>query len=147
MAICNRDTKPFILEIPDEEQHKIDEIIEVFREYIDSHYFFDILRSKKFGYIRMDIDGLWEQYGTADDIMEHCIIPEIKGDVRALNLCGPHMTITLFPEEEAELKKRVVPYFEKLADPEHYYEILDNYIQMLAKAAGGAPASDKDESN
>jgi len=144
-SLCDKDIRPLKLEISCEEQEKIDEVMAVFQEYIDGHYFFDILHSKKFGYIRMDIDGLWEQYGTADDILFHCIIPEISGDVRALKLCGEQMKTTLFPEEEAELRKRVAPYFEKLPDPDHCYEILDEYVLMLAQAAGDAPEYDEEE--
>jgi len=119
--------KPGRIEVTPEEKRKAEAILNVFQPYIDSHYFFDIMFSRKFGFVRMDFDGIINQYSTADELMD-CLINELSLDVRGLKLEGEHMTTAMSPVEEAELRSRISPLIDKLSDCEHYSQILEDYI-------------------
>lgn len=127
LLLCNEDQKPDIVKVTEEEKRKADALLEVFQDYIDEHSFFDIVYSKKFGYYRLDTDGEFDQFSSADELM-NSIINEFSHDVQALKLGGEHMDSSMRPAEEAELRKRISPYIEKLDNKSHYYEILEAYV-------------------
>ncbi len=130
MNTIREDNKPKRAEVSSEEREKIEKILAVFQEYIDQHYYFDIVYSKKFGYCRPDMEGSNQQYNTADDMMKG-LIGEFYLDVRELQLGGQHKNAELRPQEEFELRKRITPYIAQLEDARHYFDLLDKYIREI----------------
>lgn len=99
-----------------EEKARIDAILDAFRSYIDEHYYFDILYSKKCGYLYVvinedDIPVDWLE--DSADLLNHLYM-DISSDVRALQMNGPHTTINLYPEEIEETRRRLKPYFNNM---------------------------------
>lgn len=134
-----------IVEIPDDEQKRIREILEIFGDYIEQHYFFDIIFSKKFAYLRPDKDGFVRQIDTADEMMD-CMVDEIYNDVRALE--SEHMYAYMSAAEEEELRKRITPLIARLSDNDRYFAVLEDYIERLAfpdeDSEGGEGSEDEE---
>lgn len=99
-----------------DEKAKMDSILDVFKAYIEEHYYFDVLYSKKCGYLYIVINGddiPAEQLEDSSELL-YRLFMDISSDVRALQMKGPHMTADLYPEEIVETRRRILPYFDSL---------------------------------
>lgn len=87
-----------------------DEIFTVFHDYIAGHPDFDIVKSEKYGYVKVffygDDPGRAVKCSSSKDLFNE-ILWEIANDVRALQLDGPHMTRNLSYKEALEICNRV----------------------------------------
>lgn len=121
--------KPKKVVIDSEELERIKELLCVFHSYIEGHYYFDFVLSSKFGVIRPDIEGNFSYYSDADSLFD-ALVNEIYSDVRDLKLDGDHMRTTIKgPNEEAELRKRVMSFIDALCDKEHYSQLLQEFVE------------------
>ena len=127
--------KPKKVSIAPEELERIRELLCVFHSYIEGHYYFDFVLSSKFGVIRPDIEGNYSYYSDADSLFD-ALVNEIYSDVRDLKLDGDHMRTTIKgPNEEAELRKRVMTFIDALCDREHYSQLLQEFIEYYTDDA------------
>lgn len=107
-------------------------LLDRFQRYIDNHHAFDIVETK-FGFVRIVNAG-------QDNIEAHTIlnfieltetlIQEVISDVCQLQLCGPH-TSGIFPEEAAEARRRLLPYFEGLDFQDECLETMERILTAL----------------
>ena len=135
MAAKRRDEaqRPKKITIEPAEMKRIEEILQVFGSYIRAHYYFDILVSSKFGVVRMDIDGDFGFYNSADSLFRQLLM-EIDSDVRELRLEGSHDTASMSPVEEEEFRRRAKPLIEQLQDSQHYMDLLEDFIEEFRAA-------------
>lgn len=98
------------------EKAKFEAILTAFKSYIEEHYYFDVLYSKKCGYMYVVVNGDDVPVILLEDAREllYHLVFEISNDVRELKWHGPHMTTELFPDEVMETRRRVLPYFDSL---------------------------------
>lgn len=135
IAADNRDKEisPRAISIDAEEMKRIEEVLRVFSSYIERHYYFEILVSKKFGIIAMDIDGGIKYFEDADSLF-YWLVEEINGDVRDLKIAGTHETTAMNKQEEEEVVRRVLPLLDQLQDREHYNEIFQDFLDEYREA-------------
>lgn len=127
--------RPEKVVIAPEELERIRELLCVFHSYIEGHYYFDFVLSSKFGVIRPDIEGNFSYYSDADSLFD-ALIDEIYHDVRDLQLDGVHMRTTIKgPNEEAEFRKRVMPFIDALRDKGHYSQLFQEFIERYTDDA------------
>ena len=127
-AAHDESIQPQKVTIQPAEMERIREILRVFGTYIENHYFFDILVSSKFGIVQIDMDGEYHFYEDADSLFL-CLIDEIYNDVREEGIVREHMDIMILPQEEPELRCRVLPLIKQLQDTEHYRRMFEDYIK------------------
>lgn len=99
-----------------DEKHKFEAILTAFKPYIEDHYYFDVLYSRKCGYMYIIVNEDDVPVTILEDANEllYNLIFEISNDVRELKWHGPRMTTELFPDEVTETRRRVLPYFDSL---------------------------------
>lgn len=99
-----------------DEKLKLEAILTAFKPYIEDHYYFDVLYSRKCGYMFIVVNGDDLPATILEDANEllYNLIFEISNDVRALKWHGPQMSSELFPDEVTETRRRVLPYFDSL---------------------------------
>ena len=127
-AAHDESIQPKKVTIQPAEMERIREILRVFGTYIENHYFFDILVSSKFGIVQIDMDGEYHFYEDADSLFL-CLIDEIYNDVREEGIVREHTDIMILPQEEPELRCRVLPLIKQLQDTEHYRRMFEDYIK------------------
>ena len=111
-----------------ETRNQIERVLSVFRDYIVTTNYFDILYSKKVGYVYFDINP--KRMKVAEN---NCIVIE-NGEQLARRLAydmaidimeevghclDPH---EVTPLEQAEIKKRELPFFLLLPEYQHLLE-------------------------
>ena len=108
-------------------------LLTAFQEYIQTSPYFEILFSPRQGFLFLLIEGETleiQRIASPDDLFLR-LIDEISSDVRDLFLCGEHISVNLFPAEMEEIRKRVLPYIDRLpeAQREHYTALVEEYFR------------------
>ena len=113
---------------------ELDAILKAFENYIDGQNYFDIVYSKKIGYVWIVVDEPGaagaEQLDTPEALLDN-LFNEIINDVAAPRE-STHLNEThaLTENEEAECRRRITAILEKIeGDKAEYLEYLDEYIE------------------
>ena len=114
---------------------KLDVILRAFAAYINSQNYFDILYSKKAGYIYLVIDPVSaagaEQLRTPEDMLD-VLFNEIINDVINSPANKSHIpdTVTLTKWEETESRRQLTTILEQIeSGGAEYLGYLDEYIK------------------
>jgi len=113
---------------------KLDDVLKAFENYIDGQDYFDVVYSKKAGYLWVVVDDPGseapEQIRKPEDLLDN-LFNDIINDVVA-----PRQTTSLTEgrsltdQEIAELRRIVVPILRTIPDSmDEYLDFLDSYIQ------------------
>ncbi len=125
----------------DEVRKELDSILKAFGKYIDSQSYFDILYSKKAGYLWIVVDPPGgagaEQLDTPEDMLD-LLFNEIINDVISSPENKTHIpeSRTLTEWEEAESRRRITAILEQIEDGE-YLEYLNEYLQSYQERCAG----------
>ena len=133
------------------EEKEMKAIFKAFRPYIDSQDYFDIVYSKKFGFIRIRIDDEYcdeePQILDTPKKMLGALFNDIINDVvySPDNPKKEHEDFTLTGYEEAESRRRIAAILKamKKGDRARYFKLLDAYIEEYQE--GGLSDWDDDE--
>lgn len=119
----------------EEVRKEIDNILKAFENYINNQNYFDILYSKKAGYIYLVIDPVSatgaEQLRTQKDMLD-VLFSEIIDDVINSPENKSHIpdAVTLTKWEETECRRQITAILEKIeGGGTTYLKYLDEYIQ------------------
>lgn len=125
----------------DEAKKELDSILKAFEKYIDSQSYFDILYSKKVGYLWIVVDPPGgagaEQLDTPEDMLD-LLFNEMINDVINSPENKTHIpeSRTLTEWEEAESRRRITAILERIEDGE-YLEYLEEYLQSYQERRTG----------
>jgi len=115
-------------------KNQLDNILKAFEEYIDGQDYFDIVYSKKVGYVWIVIDppgGAGAEQLDTPEAMLDVLFNDIVNDVvspRESN-SRAHETHALMQSEEAEVRHRITAILGKIKDGrEECFDYLDRYI-------------------
>ena len=118
----------------EETRKKLESILKAFEKYIDGQNYFDIVYSKKVGYVWIVVDEPGaagaEQLDTPEALLDN-LFNDIINDVAAPRE-STHLNEThaLTENEEAECRRRITAILEKIeGDKAEYLEYLDEYIE------------------
>ncbi len=126
-----------------EQKKKLDAILKAFENYIDDQNYFDIVYSKKIGYVWIVVDEPGaagaEQLDTPEAMLDNLfndIINDVIAPRSATHLDEAH---TLTESEEAECRRKITAILETIeGGGTEYLEYLDEYIQdYQERYAGG----------
>ena len=123
-------------------KRKMDAILKAFKDYIDNQNYFDIVYSKKIGYVWIVVDDPGaagaELLDTSEAMLDN-LFNDIINDVIA-----PRSTThldegrTLTESEEAECRRRITAILEQIeGGGAEYLEYLDEYIQDYQERYAG----------
>ena len=120
-----------------EEKSRMDYLLNIFGDYIQSNKEFDIVCSEKLGYLSLVINtkhGIIEDVSPLKDfdaLLEEMFL-QISNDVRALKMVGYHDDIDLFPEEIVETRRRAEFILNTMnQDREYCLAKLDHYLEHV----------------
>ena len=113
---------------------KLDAILKAFENYIDGQNYFDVVYSKKAGYLWIVVDDprseAPEQINEPEELLDllfNNIINDVVAPRQTTSLTEPSM---LTDQEIAELRRIVVPILEAVPGcADEYLDFLDSYIQ------------------
>ena len=127
----------------EEVQKELNNILKAFEKYIDSQGYFDILYSKKVGYLWIVVDPPGgagaQQLDTPEDMLD-VLFNEVISDI----INSPE-NITHIPEcrtltkwEESESRRQLTAILEQIEDnAAKYLEYMDTYIQAYQERYTG----------
>ena len=123
-------------------KEKLDAILKAFEDYIDGQNYFDIVYSKKIGYVWIIVDepGVAgaEQLDTPEAILDNLfndIINDMVAPRESASLTEVHI---LTASEEAECRRKIVPILKKIeGSADEYLNYLDSYIKEYQKRYNG----------
>ncbi len=126
-------------------QTKLDNVLKAFESYIDRQNYFDIVYSKKVGYVWIVIDPPGEGAEPLDtpEAMLDNLFNDIINDVVALRASTRlNETHGLTESEEAECRRRITAILEQIeGGGTEYLEYLDEYIRDYQKRYTGGDGS------
>jgi len=114
-------------------KRKLDNILKAFENYIDGQDYFDIVYSKKVGYIWIVVDhldcGVPEQLDTPEKMMD-ALFNDVINDVALAPNTPASFSDTLTEYEREESRRRIVAILESLGDDkEECLAYLDSYLK------------------
>ena len=118
----------------EETKKKLDGILKAFEQYIDNQNYFDIVYSKKIGYVWIVADEPGaagaEQLDTPEAMLDNLfndIINDVVAPRESTHLNEAH---TLTESEEVECRRRITAILSQIEDGgNEYLEYLDEYIR------------------
>jgi len=118
----------------EETRNQLDDILKAFEGYIDNQNYFDIVYSKKIGYVWIVVDEPGaagaELLDTPEAMLDHFfndIINDVIAPRESTSLNEAH---SLTEHEEAEVRRRVTAILKTIEDGvDEYLDYLDEYIQ------------------
>lgn len=118
----------------EETRKKLDAILKAFEDYTDGQNYFDIVYSKKIGYVWIIADKPGaagaEQLGTPEDMLDHFFNDIINDVVAPRESTSLNETRKLTGQEEAEARRRASAILETIeGSADEYLDYLDEYIQ------------------
>lgn len=118
----------------DDVRKKMDAILKAFENYIDGQNYFDIVYSKKIGYVWIVVDDPGsagaEQLDTPEAMLDNLFNDIINDVVTPRSTTHLDEGRTLTESEEAECRRRITAILEQIeGDGAEYLEYLDEYIQ------------------
>ena len=125
-----------------EERKKLDAIFRAFEEYIDQQSYFDIVCSKKIGYVWILADCPGDAGTVLLDTpakMLDRLFNEIINDVVNAEENKTHIpnALTLSEWEENEVRRRIAILLEPLAeDRDNYLQFMDRYLKAYQESNG-----------
>jgi len=113
---------------------KLDAILKAFESYIDGQNYFDIVYSKKIGYVWILVDEPGaagaEQLDTPEAMLDNLfndIINDVVAPRESTSLAEAH---TLTESEETECRYRITAILEMIEDgADEYLDYLDSYLK------------------
>ena len=117
----------------EEVRKKLDAILKAFESYIDGQNYFDIVYSKKIGYVWIVVDEPGaagaEQLDTPEAMLDHLfndIISDVVAPRESTSLTEAH---ALTEREETEIRRRIIAILETIeGGADEYLDYLDKYI-------------------
>ena len=127
---------------PEEVRKKLDAILKAFENYIDEQNYFDIVYSKKIGYVWIVVDEPGsagaEPLDTPEAMLDNLfndIINDVVAPRESTSLTEAH---TLTESEEAECRRRITAILEKIeGDVDEYLDYLDSYLKDYQERYSG----------
>ena len=127
---------------PEEVRKKLDAILKAFENYIDGQNYFDIVYSKKIGYVWIVVDqpeaAGAEQLDTPEAMLDNLfndIINDVVAPRESTSLTEAH---TLTESEEAECRHRIAAILETIEDgADEYLDYLDSYLKDYQERYSG----------
>ena len=119
---------------PEEVRKKLDAILKAFENYIDGQNYFDIVYSKKIGYVWIVVDEPGaagaEQLDTPEamlDLLFNDVINDVVAPRQSTSLTESH---TLTESEETECRRRIAAILRTMEDSaDEYLDYLDSYLK------------------
>jgi len=113
---------------------KLNDILRAFEDYIDGQNYFDIVYSKKIGYLWIVVDDPGseapEQIREPEDLLDNLfndMINDVVAPRESTSLAEGH---ALTESEEAEVRNRAAAILETIKDgAEEYLDYLDSYLK------------------
>jgi len=113
---------------------KLDAILKAFESYIDGQNYFDIVYSKKIGYVWIVVDEPGaagaEPLDTPEVMLDHFfndVINDVIAPRESTSLTEAH---ALTENEETEVRRKIVPILETIEDgADEYLDYLDSYLK------------------
>ncbi|WP_300749353.1 hypothetical protein [uncultured Oscillibacter sp.] len=126
----------------EEVQKELDNILKAFRNYIDEQNYFDIVYSKKIGYVWIVVDDPGaagaEQLDTPEALLDNLfndIINDVVAPRESAHLNEAH---ALTESEEAECRRRITAILEQIeGGADEYLDYLDEYIKDYQERYNG----------
>jgi len=115
-------------------QKELETILEAFADYIENQSYFDIVYSKKIGYVWIVIDppgaaGV-EWLNTPEAMLDVLFNDVINGVISSAENAHAPDTRTLTEYEEAESRRRITDILGTISDGKNeYLDYLDKYIK------------------
>ena len=118
----------------DSTKKELDAILKAFENYIDGQNYFDIVYSKKIGYVWIVVDEPGaagaEQLDTPEALLDNLFNDIINDVVAPRESTHLNETHVLTENEVAECRRRITAILEKIeGDKAEYLEYLDEYIE------------------
>ena len=118
----------------EEVRKKLDAILKAFENYIDGQDYFDIVYSKKIGYVWIVVDEPGaagaEQLDTPEamlDLLFNDVINDVVAPRQSISLTEAH---TLTESEETECRRRIAAILRTMEDSaDEYLDYLDSYLK------------------
>ena len=126
----------------DDVRKKLDAILKAFENYIDDQNYFDIVYSKKIGYVWIVVDppsaAGAEQLDTPEAMLDNLfndIINDVVAPRESTSLTEIH---ALTEREEAESRRRITAILEQIeGGADEYLDYLDEYIKDYQERYNG----------
>ena len=126
----------------DNVRKELDAILKAFENYIDGQNYFDIVYSKKIGYVWIVVDEPGaagaEQLDTPEALLDNLfndIINDVIAPRSTTHLDEVH---TLTESEEAECRRRITAILERIeGGANEYLDYLDSYIKDYQERYNG----------
>ena len=121
-----------------EVKKELDAILKAFENYIDGQNYFDIVYSKKIGYVWIVVDEPGaagaEQLDTPEALLDNLFNDIINDVVAPRSTTHLNETRTMTESEEAECRRRITAILETIEGSDtEYLEYLDEYIRDYQK--------------
>jgi len=132
-----------------EERKKLDAIFRAFEEYIDQQSYFDIVCSKKIGYVWILADCPGDAGAVVLDTpakMLDRLFSEVINDVVNMDENKTHIlnVLTLSKWEESEVRCQIATLLKPLTeDKNHYLQFMDRYLKVYQENNGHIEEPDK----
>lgn len=134
-VICQRGKVVIAMMIYTEEvRKKLDAILKAFESYIDGQDYFDVVYSKKAGYLWIVVDDPGsqapEQISQPEDLLDNLfndIINDVVAPRESTSLTEGH---ALTESEEMECRRKIAAILETIKDgADEYLDYLDSYLK------------------
>ena len=118
----------------DDVRKELDAILKAFENYIDGQNYFDIVYSKKIGYVWIVVDEPGaagaEQLDTPETLLDNLFNDIINDVVAPRESTHLNETHALTENEEAECRRRITAILERIeGGANEYLDYLDSYIK------------------
>ncbi len=121
---------------------EIETILKAFEEHIEGQNYFDIVYSKKAGYIWVEVDHpgdtaavLLDTPETLLDVLFNDIINDVINLPGNHDSCSDSSRLSIF--QEMESRRRITAYLEKIeGDSSKSLDYLDSFIKMYQECYG-----------
>ena len=126
----------------EEVRKELDAILKAFENYIDGQNYFDIVYSKKIGYVWIVVDEPGaagaEQLDTPEAMLDNLFNDIINDVVAPRSTTHLNEAHTMTESEEAECRRRITAILEQIeGGGTEYLEYLDEYIQDYQERYAG----------
>ena len=126
----------------EEVRKELDAILKAFENYIDGQNYFDIVYSKKIGYVWIVADEPGaagaEQLDTPEAMLDNLFNDIINDVVAPRSTTDLNEARTMTESEKAECRRRISAILEQMEDGgAEYLEYLDEYIQDYQERYAG----------
>ena len=126
----------------EEVRKELDAILKAFENYIDGQNYFDIVYSKKIGYVWIVVDEPGaagaERLDTPEAMLDNLFNDIINDVVAPRSTTHLNEAHTMTESEEAECRRRITAILEQIeGGGTEYLEYLDEYIQDYQERYAG----------